>query len=446
MMNNRLILTAITAMALGNAAMAQETTTQVDAQTGATTRSTVKSGGQVNDALSRLQLGVTGFVTMSRNFYSDNPNRYDLPENYRNAPSHGRFDIPEAAFSIGYDFGKGWSFSTEIEYEHGGAGTAYEKESDEGGEWESETEKGGEVAIEELFIQKSFAEWANVRAGRIVVPLGLHNSAHEPMDYFSVFGAEGETGIMPGTWSQTGLDFWGRYKDFRYEIQFLSGLNSDNFSTNSWVSDGTSSPVEFDVATKYGMALRVDNYSVKCLRIGLSAYYGHTQGNSYPTEETEVQYKGVLAIGSVDFTYDDHNWIVRGQADYGHLGDTDNLMLSYNRLNKKSPYHNTTRVGSNAYSLGIEAGYNIFSQIAKMEKAKQKLYLFGRYEAYNPCADSKTKDRYSYNSKRSITFGINYMPIKQVVLKAEYNNRLLKSQYNNEPSVNIAIGYQGWLL
>lgn len=425
---------------------AQENGTDIDCQTGATTRKKAVTSEQISNALSRFSFGVYGSVIMSRNFYSDNPSRYDLPDTYKDAPSHGRFDIPKVSLNLGYDFGKGWSFGSEIEFEHGGVGAAYEKESEEGGEWEAETEKGGEVTLEELWIQKSFAPWANVRVGHVIVPVGLNNSAHQPMNYFTTDRPEGENTIIPSTWHQTGIDFFGRYKDFRYEVQFLAGLNADNFQTSTWVNSGSNAPVEFEVATKYGVSLRIDNYSIKGLRLGLSGYYGHTQGNSYPADETQVKYKGALAIGSFDFTYDDHNWIVRGQADYGYLGDTDNLLLLYNRINKKSPYHHTTRIGSNAYAVGIEAGYDIFSQIAKMKNKKQKMYIFGRYEAYNPCADSQTKDKYAYNNRQRIVFGLNYLPIKEIVIKAEYSNRMLKDKYNDEPSLSLGIGFRGWFL
>jgi hypothetical protein len=40
--------------------------------------------------------------------------------------------------------------------------------------------------------------------------------------------------------------------------------------------------------------------------------------------------------------------------------------------------------------------------------------------------------------------GINYHPIKQIVVKAEYSKRLLKSLYNDEPSVNIGVAYEGF--
>ena len=94
---------------------------------------------------SRLSVGGYGEVAFSRNFYSDHVSRYSQPEQHKDDPSHGRFDIPHAVIYLGYDFGNGWSLGTEIEFEHGGTGTATEKEDEEGGEWETEIEKGGEV-------------------------------------------------------------------------------------------------------------------------------------------------------------------------------------------------------------------------------------------------------------------------------------------------------------
>lgn len=93
----------------------------------------------------KLTLGGYGEAVYSRNFYSDNVYRYSSPEQNKDEPSHGRFDIPHAVFYISYDFGKGWIMSSEIEFEHTGTGSATEKEFDEGGEWELENEKGGEV-------------------------------------------------------------------------------------------------------------------------------------------------------------------------------------------------------------------------------------------------------------------------------------------------------------
>lgn len=403
---------------------------------------------QQQKKVSRLSVGGYGEANFTRNFFSDHVSRYSQPEAHKDDPSHGRFDIPHAVIYLGYDFGKGWSFGTEIEFEHGGAGIAYEKEDEEGGEWEQETEKGGEVELEQFWLQKSFAPWANIRVGHIVVPIGLNNAHHEPLSYFTVYRPEGENTIMPSTWHQTGASLWGRFKDFRYEAQFLAGLNADQFTNVGWIHKGHKSPMEFDVANKYGVALRIDNYSVAGLRIGLSGYHGHSIGNTYPNDANGAgaTYKGKVAIGSVDFTYDAHNWIVRGQADYGYLGNAGELKYMYNRLNSKSPYKHSAFVSSNAYAIGIEAGYNIFSQIQPLRQKGERLYLFGRYEAYNPYASKTNGVSYDYTEVKRMVVGFNYRPIRQIVIKGEYSKRFLKSLYNDEPSVNIGVAYEGFFL
>ena len=396
----------------------------------------------------RLSVGGYGEVAMSRNFYSDHVSRYSLADEHKNDPSHGRFDIPHAVIYLGYDFGKGWTMGTEIEFEHGGVGMAYEKEDEEGGEWEQEVEKGGEVELEQFWIQKSFGRWANIKAGHIVVPVGLNNAYHEPLNFFTVYRPEGENTILPSTWHQTGISFWGKTKGWRYELQFLAGLNSDNFTNTGWINKGPGTPTEGEIATKYGTALRIDNYCIKGLRIGLSGYYGHAIGNSYPNNKdgAESKYKGVVAIGAIDFTYNNYNWIVRGQTDYGYLSDAKQLKYFTNRLNGLSPFHHSAFVSKNAFAYGIEAGYNIFSQIEKLRQDNQKLYLFGRYEHYNPYASKTKNTSYDYTNVQRMAVGINYYPVKQIVVKAEYSHRFLKSQYNNEPAINIGVAYEGWFL
>ena len=396
----------------------------------------------------RLSIGGYGEVAYSRNFYSDHVSRYSLADEHKKDPSHGRFDIPHAVIYLGYDFGKGWTMGTEIEFEHGGVGMAYEKEDEEGGEWEQEVEKGGEVELEQFWIQKSFGRWANIKAGHIVVPVGLNNAYHEPLNFFTVYRPEGENTVLPSTWHQTGISFWGKTKGWRYELQFLAGLNSDNFTNTGWINKGPGTPTEGEIATKYGTALRIDNYCIKGLRIGLSGYYGHAIGNSYPNNKdgAESKYKGVVAIGAIDFTYNNYNWIVRGQADYGYLSDAKQLKYFTNRLNGLSPFHHSAFVSKNAFAYGIEAGYNIFSQIEKLRQDNQKLYLFGRYEHYNPYASKTKNTSYDYTNVQRMAVGINYYPVKQIVVKAEYSHRFLKSQYNNEPAINIGVAYEGWFL
>lgn len=397
----------------------------------------------------RLSIGGYGEAAYSRNFYSDNGKRYSNAPAYKNDPSHGRFDIPHAVIYIGYDFGKGWTFGTEIEFEHGGTGGAIEYEAEESIEYESETEKGGEVELEQFWIQKSFGKAFNIRAGHIVVPVGLTNAHHEPLNFFTVYRPEGENTILPCTWHQTGVALWGRSGDFRYEAQLVAGLNALNFSRSNWIQGGTKSPYEFEVANKYGVSARVDNYSIPGLRIGVSGYYGQSMHNTTPHDMEKgdaKRVKGNVYIGALDFTYNRHNWLVRGNADYGYVSDAQTI-ASYTypgtSLVKPNESGSNKYFGSHAITTMVEAGYDVFSQIEKMRRDRQKLYVFGHFEYYDSSIGNTTSQ---WTGKKILAGGINYQPMPQICIKAEYNHRMLKSQYNNEPAINIGVTYQGFFL
>ncbi len=403
----------------------------------------------------RLSIGGYGEIALTRNFYSDNWKRYTDASLYRQADSHGRFDIPHVTFFIGYEFGRGWRMNAEIEFEHGGTESAVEIEEEENGEYESEIERGGEVALEQFWIEKTFCPEANLRMGHIIVPVGLTNGNHLPTEFFGVFRPEGENTIFPCTWHETGISLWGRAKAWRYEAIFIAGLDADRFNEQNWIQGGAGSPYEFKIANSYAGVVRLDNYSIPGLRLGISGYYGNSGNNSLRTTTSKSsggsssssgtvakKVDGAVAIGSFDFHYDAHNWIVRGSVDYGHLGNS--AQISYN--NKSMPNASPspkTNVASDALATGVEAGYNIFSQTKLKEK--QKLYLFGRYDYYDSMF--KTDKNIQNNEcweRHCMTFGLNYYPIKQIVIKGQYSKRFLRSQYNNEPSVSLGVAYSGF--
>lgn len=400
----------------------------------------------------RLSVGGYGEVALSRNFYSDNQYRYRNPAKYKDDPSNGRFDIPHAVIYLGYDFGKGWTMGTEIEFEHTGTGSAIEIETDEGGEYEHEIEKGGEVELEQLWLQKSFSRAANVRIGHVIVPVGLNNAHHEPLNFFTVYRPEGENTILPSTWHDTGISFWGKSSKFRYEVLMVAGLNALQYSRDNWIQGGNKSAYEFKPANKYGFAARLDYYPMPGLRFGLSGYYGQGMHNTSPNEmegdgKTYDKVKANTFVGSVDLTLKRWNWIVRGQVDYGYISDTP--LLNQAKINQRStsPY-NKTYVGKNAYTAGIEAGYDVFSQIQSLRRNNQKLYVFGRFEQYDSYLPEHTQPKATndYTKRTNIVCGVNYFPIPQIAIKADYSLRRLKDPCNNEPSINLGIAYEGFFL
>lgn len=157
----------------------------------------------------RLTVGGYGEAVVSRNFYSDNWKRYTDASMYRNDKGHGRFDLPHVTLFLGYDFGHGWSMGSEVEFEHGGTESAVEIEEEETGEYESEIERGGEVALEQFWLQKSFMPQLNVRLGHIIVPVGSTNSHHTPTEYFGVYRPEGDNTICPARGTKPASAFGG---------------------------------------------------------------------------------------------------------------------------------------------------------------------------------------------------------------------------------------------
>ena len=398
---------------------------------------------QAESAKHHLTIGGYGEAVASRMFYSNNYKRYTSAELYKNDKGFGQFDLPHVVLYLGYDFGKGWSLGTEIEFEHGGTESAVEIEEEETGEYESEVERGGEVALEQFWLQKSFSPALNLRMGHMVVPVGGTNNAHMPTEFFTVYRPEGENTILPCTWHETGVSLWGKAGDWRYEAMFLAGLDADRFGNKGWIHDGSGSPYEFKMATAYAGAMRIDNYSIKGLRLSVSGYLGNSANNTLNATGKYKGLHGTVAIGAFDFLYNDHNLIVRGNFDYGHLSNSLEITSANMSTRADSPSPKTN-IGEAAIAMGVEAGYDIFSRIAAMREREHRFYIFGRYDYYDSMYKTvKNMTDEKMWSRQKITAGVNYYPIPQIAIKGEYSYRILSSQYNNEPTVSLGICYSG---
>lgn len=205
------------------------------------------------------------------------------------------------------------------------------------------------------------------------------------------------------------------------------------FNHSGWIHDGSASAYEFKVANNLAGAARIDNYSVPGLRMGVSGYIGNSFQNDIIRDENMTRnLKGQVLIGAFDFHYDRYNWVVRGHFDYGHLGDASEISTYNSRLtNSASAPYPHTAVGESVIAAGVEAGYNIFSQIRRLKEKDERLYLFGRYEYYDSFRPAKGVTNLEWSVKNRVAVGINYYPLKEIVVKAEYSKRFLKSQYSN---------------
>lgn len=392
------------------------------------------------DKKSRLTFGGYGEITMSRHFYSDNYKRYSAPAYYADDEGYGRVDIPHAVFFVGYDFGKGWSFGTEIEFEHGGLEVAVELEQEENGEYETEVENGGEIILEQFWINKEWSKAMNLKMGHIVLPVGQTNKYHMPNEYFGVFRPEGESTIIPCTWHETGVSFWGSAGDWSYEAMFVAGLDAERFDSWGWVASSAGSPYEFTISNTYAGAFRVDNHSVKNLTLSVSGYYGHSASNSLKDKYSE-DISGAVKIISFDGVYRSNIVVARANVLYGHLSDSD-VITTGNKSSGTSSMSSGLPVAESALTYGAEVGYNILSPFKRAES--QSLFLFGRYEFYDSMytvAEGVTTK--GYYSRNCVSGGVNYSPIPAITIKAEYQSRMFSAPYNTENTVMIGFTYTG---
>ncbi len=397
-----------------------------------------------------------GYGEMVASFLNYGTNRYSGLSSGNTHEHRNTISIPRFVFAFDYKFSPRWVLGTEIEFESGGVGFAQELEPTENMEYEYELEKGGEVALEQFHITYKAFPWLNIRAGHMIVPVGLTNSHHEPINFFGTSRPEGETTIIPSTWHETGLAISGTfgkgYANFDYEAMVVAGLNADGFSRDNWVASGKQGIFETDNFSSPGYAARINYNGVPGLRIGVSGYYCHDV-----TKNADKVYKysrtgqSAVKILSADAQYKNKYVTARANIIWGEL-DNASKISSVNSSNSSNSYASGKfRVtAKNAICYGAEVGLNLQS-IFHAPKCPV-FYPFARYDYYNPQQTGEGKQVMDPRCQVSKwTAGLNWYALPNLVVKADYTTRHIGTQklfgstkYNNENEFSIGIAYVGW--
>lgn len=397
----------------------------------------------------KFRFGGYGEMVASFKDYKNNRfygNSEGNPKDHRNTIS-----IPRFVLAFDYKFTPKWILGAEIEFESGGVGTAYEIENSENGEYETEVEKGGEVALEQFHITRLIHPAFNVRAGHLILPVGLTNSHHEPINFFGTYRPEGETTIIPSTWHETGIELFGTigsgFATFDYQALVTTGLNACGFDRNNWVQGGKQGIFEEDNFTSPAYTFRVDYRGVPGLRVGTSFYYcANTAANS--DKLSEYSFTAPMRIYTADAQYKNQYVTARANFMWGNLTNSDLVSGVNTKLSNKSPYTRVVPVAHKAVSYGAEAGFNAGAFI----KNCHGLYAFARYDYFNPqkeCEGLYTEDKRCEVSKWTV--GLNWFALPNLVVKADYMTRQIgtskvfgKGSYNSENELSIGIAYVGW--
>lgn len=392
---------------------------------------------------------IGGYGEMLGSFMNYGPNRM--------ATSAGSIDdnrstisIPRFVIAGDYKFSDKWILGAEIEFEAGGVGAAKEIDwMDENGEYETETEKGGEVALEQFHITRLINKHINIRIGHMVLPIGLVNAHHEPINFFGTSRPEAETAFIPSTWHETGLALFGSFFRNRvnYEAMVVAGLNCDGFARADWVSGGKQGAFETDAFSSPAYVGRLDFNLVKGLRFGGSVYYcANTAANADKTQRYS-DFKVPVFIWSADAQYKGYGLTARASCLFGNIGNTDKLAQARKNLPNASGYSVKYTSAKSAASWGGEIGYDLCYAIPSLKgKAVAGLYPFVRYEYFNPVEDvEEGQTKYDQFKVSKWTFGANWYALPNLAIKADYAMRRIGGgKYNNENEFSIGIAYITW--
>jgi hypothetical protein len=359
---------------------------------------------------------------------------WETDPNRRNAIDAERLNL-----YLGYHFNDKIEFKSEIEYEHGGTGASMEFDVfEEFGEYEQEVEAGGEVILEQINLLFKLKDWLNIRLGKFRLYMGLAAQFDEPSEYFTTHRSEVENTILPLGWYEHGIELSGKINTkWAYKLCLINGLDATGFNSANWVRLGYQKRFEMVNAENMAVMGRLDYRFSPEGEVGVSAYFGNSSGNRPKPDTNLGAYVGVYDF---HFLLDKKHWRARAYAMYGTLSNSEaiselNRNLSNNLNVKRTP------VAAAALGGFAELGYNIFALGNNKKLAAQALYVFGRYDYYDSMFQTKGSIFDNPRWERSvITGGINYFPLPNIVLKAQYSNRSLGTG-QTENTFSTGIGF-----
>jgi len=337
-------------------------------------------------------------------------------------------DTQRVVLYFGYKFTDRIIFNSEIEFEHATTGTNAEGDS-------------GSVSVEFALLDFLLWQELNLRGGLLLAPFGIINEVHEPTTFFGVFRPLTERFIIPTTWRENGLGIFG---DF--DLQRAGNLSYKAYVMNSFDARGFRANSNRDIRTNGTESLfndvafvgRVEYEPVPFLTVAGSIFLGNT-GQNERVDDAESSFNGQkvkgffqMYEGDIQFQY--MGFEARGLVVFTMLGDAAEI----NALNGLT---GEDSVGSRQWGYYIEGGYNVLTLVDSPNQYFQYLAPFVRWDAFDTQAKVPSGfQRNPENDRKDFTVGLNYKPIPQVVVKAEY--QWLDDGLNDSTNqFNFGLGY-----
>jgi hypothetical protein len=382
------------------------------------------------------RLSASGYAELLFSYYDYGPDP-TLPGG--SAPDHRYvFDTSRLSVEMEVNYGHGLELEGEVEFEHGGTGSALELDYDEFGEFEQEVEKGGEVVLEELYVEKRFGPRLAVKAGRFYVALGLLSDYHRPTDYLGTTRPESETTVIPAVWDEMGFEARVSVAGLRLTGQLVSGLDSSAFGSQNWVASGHQARFEEVRADGLAAVGRVDVMWFPGWVFGGSVYYGFDTNANRPKPDLD-DVDSPLLIGSVHLAADRGPLRLRGAALWGRLGNSEAISERNRRLSNDLGVPRTP-VAQDAIAEWAEAGVDLAALTG--HKGRHRVEPYVRVEHYDTMYATAGNVFDNPRFERTlVAVGVGHTWARRVTTKLDWSHRTFgNSALRAEDTVRLAFG------
>ncbi len=351
--------------------------------------------------------------------------------------NHGdkdRADLQRVVLYTGYKFTDNILFNSEIEFEHASTES-------------TESSGDGSVSVEFAYLDFLLRDWANLRAGLVLVPMGFINEIHEPVYFFGVNRPEVERQIIPSTWRENGVGILGTlYEQVDYQAFVINGFNAEGFDS-SGLRDGRQNGNRA-LAEHLAFVARLDWTPIEQIIVGGSVYYGKSGQNqnvavsgdfgSYTVDIPDTP----TTIWEVHAQYEDHGVHLRSlftMADIGDAGALTSALAPVGPGGGIGQLAAGEAVGGEMLGVYGEVAYDIMPLL--FPGSERTLEPFFRYSYYDTQRD--VPSGFSSDKSKEIeiyTLGFSFQPIPRVVIKADYRNRTAKSGGLSD-EFNLGVGF-----
>ena len=287
-------------------------------------------------------------------------------------------------------------------------------------------EEAGEIELEQAYLDFLLSRRFNVRAGMMLVPLGIINERHEPPVFNGVERPFVDTVIIPSTWFDVGAGVHGELgRGLRYRAFAMAPLDSLEFSAEEGIRGGRQKGAEANVRN-FAFTGRAEYVGIPDLTVGAGFWTGDSSF-SVPRLDTTVR------VGEVDARYSRGPLELRGQFAQVGISDAGRLNDAIERQTGVSP--NIARTLRGFYG---EAAVRVWNA-----GAPRDLVAFVRYENFDtqhrmPAGFLPLKEF----DRDAWIVGTTYFPDPDIAVKVDYVRLRNQSGLIKAPhSFNIGLGW-----